>query len=106
MSKIYKLMTVLSCLLLLALFTPLSTTYAQTCTDVDGDGYGLNGDASCPAPGVDCDDDDPNVYPDAPRICDAKDSDCDGFEDFFTDKDDDGDGSTLCAHWLTGTEGL
>ena len=40
--------------------------------EFDGDGFF---DVACR--GTDCDDLDPNVFPGAPEICDAKDSDCD-----------------------------
>jgi hypothetical protein len=44
-----------------------------TCIDGDEDGFG-DGD-TCAGP--DCDDNDPNVYPGAPELCDGKDNDCD-----------------------------
>ncbi|RJQ45872.1 MAG: hypothetical protein C4538_07800, partial [Nitrospiraceae bacterium] len=57
--------------------------------DNDGDGYTtVQGD---------CDDTDPKVYPRAPRICDGKDNDCDGRQDFITDTDKDKDGVFWCA---------
>lgn len=53
--------------------------------DMDGDGY-----ISSECGGVDCDDDDALIYPDAPERCNTKDDDCDGF---LGDEDDlDGDG--------------
>ncbi|UCH45936.1 MAG: hypothetical protein JSV11_04310, partial [Nitrospiraceae bacterium] len=55
---------VLLFLILLLGVTPPSV-FGQTCNDGDGDGYGLNGDASCPNPGVDCDDTRDTVYPGA-----------------------------------------
>lgn len=42
----------------------------STCTDKDGDGYGMAGSANCPnKTGVDCDDNNKNVYPLAKEIC-------------------------------------
>ncbi|MBI5056784.1 MAG: putative metal-binding motif-containing protein, partial [Nitrospirae bacterium] len=68
------------------------------CTDVDGDGYGSPGDASCPKGAItDCNDNDNKVYPGAPKICDGKDNNCDGRLDFSTDKDADHDGVLWCA---------
>jgi hypothetical protein len=45
----------------------------------------------------DCDDGDAAVYPGALKICDGKDSNCDGKRDFSTDKDEDGDGVPMCG---------
>jgi hypothetical protein len=72
--------------------------FSQVCIDNDEDGYGQFGDTSCPNAGVDCDDDDPNVHPGAPRICDGKDSNCDGRLDVANDVDNDGDGVAVCAN--------
>jgi len=68
------------------------------CIDNDGDGYGANGDISCPAgTAVDCNDNDPGVNPGATDICDGKDTDCDGFT-VPSDVDSDGDGVAKCAN--------
>ena len=65
--------------------------------DMDGDSFGdpTTGVTSCDAPSgyvdvdLDCDDTDPDVYPDAPEVWyDGIDQDCDGRSDF----DQDGDG--------------
>ncbi|MCB0661840.1 MAG: hypothetical protein KDC24_03795, partial [Saprospiraceae bacterium] len=53
---------------------------------------------------VDCDDNDPDSYPDAPEICDGKDNNCDGNIDeglttytYYLDIDQDGFGDALQA---------
>lgn len=54
-----------------------------TCTDVDQDGYGNPGDASCPkGSAMDCDDNDPAVSPGATENCtDNIDNNCNGLTD-------------------------
>ena len=74
---------------------------AQADIDNDGDGYCETGCTDGSAAG-DCDDTDVHTYPGAPLLCDARDNNCDGWQDYFTDRDVDGDGVTLCAHWQTG----
>ena len=47
------------------------------CTDVDRDGFGLNGGAGCERPGeTDCNDGNANIYPGAFEACDGEDNDC------------------------------
>jgi hypothetical protein len=53
--------------------------FAGQSLDTDGDGYGIGG--ACEGP-LDCENDDPAVYPGALEICDdGKDNNCDGLTD-------------------------
>jgi len=59
--------------------------------DVDDDGDGFTENQG------DCNDSNNTIYPGAPKLCDAKDNNCDGKKDFTTDEDKDGDGVPWCA---------
>jgi hypothetical protein len=62
-----------------------------TCSDVDGDGYGVPGDPTCAAGAAeDCDDHNPFDFPGAPEVWDATDNNCDGAIDEGLDADGDG----------------
>ncbi len=94
------------------------TELRQWYADQDGDGFGdATSDLACASSEPtdvlvdgDCDDDRPDVHPDAEELCDAdnRDEDCDGLADnadasasvptktlFFTDRDGDGFGDPL-----------
>ena len=68
-----------------------SVCIAGSCTlvvvDMDVDGYDST---------VDCDDNNPDVYPNAAELCDGLDNDCDGEVDEGLDDDSDGDSLTDC----------
>ncbi len=52
---------------------PIQGNGVDRCVDKDGDGYGDH----C-LKGPDCNDNDPNVHPGAPELCDGKDDNCNG----------------------------
>lgn len=59
-----------------------------TCEDADGDGYGNPSSQACEHAGLDCDDNNADVYPDAPEFCDGIDNQCPG-DDWYGVVDDD-----------------
>jgi hypothetical protein len=52
----------------------------ENCTDKDGDGFGIEGqNEDCPREGIDCDDTNPNINPEAEEVCGNQvDENCDG----------------------------
>ncbi|MEE2751470.1 MAG: MopE-related protein [Myxococcota bacterium] len=59
--------------------------------DADGDGY-LKGDGE----GFDCNDNNPDIHPDAEEICDGIDNNCTGAPDAAYEMDEDEDGYLRC----------
>jgi hypothetical protein len=70
MKRAYKF---LMALIIAASMTLFLSCGSSDCSDNDGDGYGDN----C-KPGIDCNDDDITVYPNAPEICDGREHRCPG----------------------------
>ncbi|MCB9673858.1 MAG: right-handed parallel beta-helix repeat-containing protein [Alphaproteobacteria bacterium] len=70
-------------------FVPVTGESAPSNADNDGDGITVAGG--------DCDDDDPNVYPGAPELCNGRDDNCQGGPG-PDEVDNDGDGVRLCAN--------
>ncbi|MFC1769370.1 beta strand repeat-containing protein [Nanoarchaeota archaeon] len=66
------------------------------CTDIDTDGYGINGGTDCTVPGqIDCDDNNASINPNATEIInDGVDMNCDGTELCYADYDNDNYGNT------------
>ncbi|MEC7983828.1 MAG: MopE-related protein [Myxococcota bacterium] len=80
--------------------------YSAPIKDNDGDGFGAVTEDPNYTSGEDCNDDDPNIYPDASELCDGVDNNCNGEVDedattiFYFDRDGDGyggDEDTLSA---------
>ena len=97
---------------------------AQWYLDEDEDGFGVDDKALCACgpqdaystlSSGDCDDEDPEIHPDAEEACNGADDDCDdevdegqavGCTSFFVDTDGDGYGETGTGECLCGAEGL
>ncbi len=82
------------------------------CTDPDGDGYGVSGDASCPkGPELDCDNNNINIFPGAIELCNGIDDNCaDGADEGWPNLGDtcaDGVGAcTTTGVMVCSTDGL
>jgi hypothetical protein len=67
-----------------------------SCSDLDGDGFGAQGDPACTGgAATDCDDSTAARSPGVPDMCDGADNDCDGLVD--EGHDADADGWTTCG---------
>ncbi len=69
------------------------------CIDLDGDGFSNADITTCGDPVLDCNDNNPTVYPGAPEICDGIDNQCPG-DPGYGEVDDD------CTGHACGEEGL
>ncbi|MBW2232875.1 MAG: putative metal-binding motif-containing protein, partial [Deltaproteobacteria bacterium] len=72
----------------------------EACVDPDLDGYGIFTSTTCLlGSNIDCDNNDPDVFPGNPEICDGKDNDCEWIGaagiDNGLDTDADGDGVSI-----------
>ena len=73
-----------------------------TCTDNDGDSFYLQSDCGTE---IDCDDDNPSIYPGAPEICDSNDNQCPGdvgyggVDEGYDDGDDVMDCAVISGFW-------
>jgi hypothetical protein len=100
----------------------IALQYCAPCEDSDGDGYGVPGNAVCPAGAAeDCDDGDPDNHPGNAEVCDGLDNNCDTLADNAaeccpggaltecSDVNDDGIRDDNCVWWsceLGGCSGI